>query len=133
MTVSTDTPSPPTPASAWQRTDAEGWPLLPPTLLTLHRTSPRDERSRQVVCKLDGAWVTDLLYGQEHTLEILPGTHELRLHNTLMWRTVRFTVRPGGHARFVVVNRAPAGFHALLLIIGVAPLVLEVRQLDARS
>ena len=133
MTAAIDTPPVPTPAPEWGSTDAHGWPLLPPTLLTLHRTSPRDEGSRQVVCKLDGAWVTDLLYGQEHTLEILPGTHELRLHNTLMWRTVRFRVQPGGHAHFTVVNRAPAGFYPLLLIIGVAPLVLEVRPLDART
>ena len=84
--------------------------------------------SRQVVCRLDGVWITDLLYGDERTIEVLPGEHELRLHNTLMWRTVRFTVAPGGHARFAVVNRAPAGFYALLLIIGVAPLVLEVQQ-----
>jgi hypothetical protein len=32
----------PTPVPEWGRTDAHGLPLLPPTLLTLHRTSPRD-------------------------------------------------------------------------------------------
>lgn len=127
MTAAIDTAPVPTPAPEWRNTDAQGWPLLPPTLLTVHRTSPRDEGSRQVVCKLDGVWITDLLYGEEHTVEVLPGDHELRLHNTLMWRTLRFTVAPGGHARFAVVNRAPAGFYALLLIIGVAPLVLEVQ------
>jgi hypothetical protein len=29
--------------------DQEGFPVLPPTLLTIHRTSPRDEQSRQIV------------------------------------------------------------------------------------
>lgn len=125
MSVSTDSPRPGA-ALEGLRTDDEGWPVLPPTLLTVHRRSPRDEGSRQIVCKLDGAWVTDLLYGQEFTLEVLPGAHELRVHNTLMWRTVRFTVAPGGHARVGVVNRAPIGFYALLLTIGVAPLLLEV-------
>ena len=81
------------------------------------------------VCKLDGRWVADLLYGQACTIEVPPGDHELRAHNTLMWRTCRVTVPPGGHAHVEVVNRAPAGFYALLLIIGVAPLVLEVRRL----
>lgn len=128
MTVVTDTTLGPATATASARhhTDEQGWPIVPPTLLTVHRRSPRDERSRQIVCKLDGTWVADVLFGQEHSVEILPGTHELRLHNTLMWRTVRFTVPPGGHARVGVVNRAPSGFHALLLFIGVAPLVLEV-------
>lgn len=131
MTAAIDTASVPAAAPEWRSTDAHGWPLLPPTLLTVHRTSPRDEGSRQVVCRLDGVWITDLLFGDEHTVEVLPGDHELRLHNTLMWRTVRFTVAPGGHARFAVVNRAPAGFYALLLIIGVAPLLLEVQQQSA--
>lgn len=127
MTDALDTLPGPAAAPGLRRTDEQGWPLLPPTLLTLRRTSPRDEGSRQIVCKLDGAWVADLLHGQEHTLEVLPGAHELLVHNTLMWRTVRFTVKPGGHAHVGVVNRAPVGFYALLLIVGVAPLVLEVK------
>jgi hypothetical protein len=122
------TPRPAGEGLEWRSTDAQGWPLLPPTLLTLHRTSPRDEGSRQVVCRLDGVRLADLLFGQQFTMEVLPGEHELRVHNTLMWRTLRFTVAPGGHARFGVVNRAPIGFYVLLLTIGVAPLVLEVER-----
>ena len=119
---------PPAVDPGWVTRDQDGWPLLPPTLLTIERTSPRDERSRQVVCKLDGKHVTDLLYGQACTIEILPGAHELRLHNTLMWRRLTFTASPGGHVHVSVVNRAPLGFYALLLVIGVAPLILEVER-----
>lgn len=132
MTVAIDTQPAPAAAPDWVRTDEHGWPVVPPTLITLHRTSPRDEGSRQVVCRLDGRWVADLLYGQACTVEVPPGTHELRVHNTLMWRTCRVTVAPGGHAHVELVNRAPAGFYALLLILGVAPLVLEVRSLGDR-
>ena len=133
MHAAIDTTPRPAPAPDWVRTDEHGWPVLPPTLITLHRTSPRDEGSRQVVCRVDGNWIAELLYGQEVTVEVPAGEHELRLHNTLMWRTCRVSVPPGGHAHVEVVNRAPAGFYAMLLIIGVAPLVLEVRSLGTRA
>ena len=77
--------------------DETGWPLVPPTLLTIHRTSLRDERSRQIVCKLDGEWVADLLYGHTRTCEIAPGRHTLRIHNTLIWKTLIFDAAPGSH------------------------------------
>jgi hypothetical protein len=108
--------------------DQDGWPLLPPTLVTVHRTSPCDEQSRQVVVRLDGRPVGELLYGQSLTIEVAPGRHELLAHNTLMWRRVAFDVAPGAHRHFTAVNRAPAGFHALLLVVGVAPLILTLEQ-----
>ena len=108
--------------------DEDGWPILPPTLVTVHRTSPRDEQSRQVVVHLDGRRVGELLYGQSLTVEVVPGRHELHAHNTLMWRRVAFHAVPGAHVHFTAVNRAPAGFYALLLVIGVAPLILTLEQ-----
>ena len=60
------------------------------------------------------------------TAEVAPGPHELLVHNTLMWRRVSFDALPGAHVHFTVVNRAPLGFYALLLVVGVAPLVLSV-------
>ena len=98
------------------------------TLLTIHRESPRDEQSRQVVCALDGRHVADLLYGQRCTIGIAPGEHHLKVHNTLMWRRARFEALPGHHVRFTVANHAPPGFHALLLVIGVAPLILSLQR-----
>jgi hypothetical protein len=116
----------PAPEAQSIRLDDGGWPLIPPTLLTIHRTSPKDERTRQIVCSLDGARLVELLYGQEHTHEILPGRHTLRVHNTLVWKTVHFEVVPGGHVHFTVWNRACFGFYPLLLVIGAAPLWLEL-------
>jgi hypothetical protein len=116
----------PEPATQSIPVDETGWPLIPPTLLTIHRTSARDERMRQIVCALDGKWLTELLYGEEHTHEILPGGHTLRVHNTLMWKTVSFDAVPGAHVHFTVCNRACFGFYPLLLLIGAAPLWLEL-------
>ena len=37
-----------------RRLDEEGWPVLKPTLLTIHRTSTEDVKTRQVIFSLDG-------------------------------------------------------------------------------
>ena len=72
------------------RLDEEGWPVLKPTLLTVHRTSPEDVKTRQVIFSLDGKKIGQLLYGESLTREIPPGRHSLRANNTLVWRTVEF-------------------------------------------
>ena len=78
------------------RVDQDGFPILPPTLLTIHRTSLRDEQTRQIVCALDGKRFGQVLFGQRLTIEILPGPHALRIHNTLVWKTAEFAAKPGG-------------------------------------
>lgn len=106
--------------------DAGGWPLIPPTLLTIHRTAEQDERSRQIVCSLDGVAIAELLFGHTRELEITPGRHAFRIYNTLVWKTVEFEAGPGAHVHFTVWNRAWAGYYVMLLMLGAAPLGLGV-------
>jgi hypothetical protein len=108
--------------------EISGWPVLPPTLLTIHRRSPADEQSRSILCALDGRPVADLLFGEAHTVEIPPGHHTLRVHNTLIWRTVDFEAEPGAHVHFTVWNIAPTGYYALIAFIGVAPIWLGLAR-----
>jgi hypothetical protein len=108
------------------RVDATGWPLIPPTRLTIHRTSELDEQTRQIICALDGRRFCQVLYGETVTCEIAPGEHVLRVHNTLVWKTLTFEVEPGGHAHFTVWNRALFGYFAMLAFLGSAPLGLGV-------
>jgi len=108
------------------RLDEQGWPLVPPTLLTIHRTSLRDEQSRQIVCSLDGKHLAELLYGQTRTCEISPGRHTLRIHNTLVWKTVVFDAAPGAHMQVTVWNRSWFGYYVMLFFVGAAPLGLGV-------
>jgi hypothetical protein len=115
-----------TPHPAAPVLDDLDWPVLPPTLLTVHRTSPADEGSRQIVCRLDDEPLVELLYGQSHTREILPGPHTLRVHNTLVRRSVTFEAPPGGHVHYTVANRAGRGYYVLVFLIGVAPLSLSL-------
>lgn len=97
--------------------------------LTVERISPEDVQQRQVVVALDGAPFAQLLYGQRVTRDIPPGRHRLRAHNTLVWRTVDFDVRPGEHLRFAAVNRAGPGTAALIALLGVGPLYVTLERL----
>ena len=103
--------------------DPDGFPILPPTLLTIHRTSPRDEQTRQIVCALDGKRFGQVLFGERLTVEIPPGQHALRIHNTLVWKTAAFGAEPGGHVHFTVWNRGWGEAHYLLIVfVGWSPL-----------
>lgn len=106
--------------------DATGWPVIPPTLLTIHRTSDQDERSRQIICSLDRVTIAELLFGQTREVEIPPGRHAFRVYNTLVWKTIEFDAAPGAHVHFTVWNRAWAGYYVMLLMLGAAPLGVGV-------
>jgi hypothetical protein len=108
--------------------DDSGWPLLAPTLLTIHRTSELDEMSRQIVYALDGQRLGELLFGHSRTHEIVPGPHRLRVHNTLVWQTLEFEAEPGEHVHFTVWNRAWGGYYVMMLFLGSSPLRLGVAR-----
>jgi hypothetical protein len=100
-----------------------------PARLTIHRTSPDDEGSpRQILCSLDGDYVGQLLHGQALTREIAAGSHRFTANNTLYWKTVPFTARPGEHVEFTVMNLAWGGtvMKMLFIFFGAAPLKLAV-------
>ena len=110
------------------RLDNDGFPLLRPTTLTIHRTSPEDARDRQIIMSLDGQKIATLLYGQRHTCEIVPGPHRLRANNTLVWRTVAFDAAPGEDVHFTCTNRAPRSLLYLLFLFGVGPMYVTLTK-----
>jgi hypothetical protein len=99
--------------------------------VTITRTSEDDFKSRQVIVSLDGTRVATLLWGDSITLDVQPGPHHLRFYNTLVWKNVAFTVTPGEHAFFEVINRAGLGTMTMTLLFGAGPLYLTVRRMDA--
>ena len=104
----------------------DGWPILRPTRLTIHRTSPLDAKDRQIIMSLDGKRLVTLLYGQTHTCEIPPGAHTLRANNTLVWKTVRFDATPGEDVHYTCTNRAPGSLLYLLVVFGVGPMYVTL-------
>ena len=45
--------------------------------------------------RLDAETRVTLLYGDAVTEEVQPGSHRLRIHNTLFWKTLTFAIEPG--------------------------------------
>jgi hypothetical protein len=100
-----------------------------PSSITITRTSEDDWKSRQLVVSIDGERVAELLWGDSVLHELAPGPHVLRVHNTLVWRTVRFTLGPGEQIFFEAVNRAAASTYFLLPIFGIGPLYVTLRRM----
>lgn len=98
----------------------------PPARLTIHRTSTRDEQSRQILCSLDGDYIGQLLFGRTLTKEIPPGPHTISINNTLFWKKVPISAKPGEHVQFTVWNQPFGGnvMRLLFIFIGAAPLKL---------
>jgi len=99
-------------------------------VLTVERRDPSDVRIRQIVVTLDGNPFATMLFGATVTRSISPGPHRLRIHNTLVWKNVRFDAAPGQHVRYRAVNRAGFGSAALLALLGAGPLYVTVERLD---
>ena len=96
--------------------------------ITVSRQSPDDVRIRQLVVSIDGKTTATILYGESMTREVEPGPHRLRVHNTLVWKTVDLELNPGDHARFTVVNRAGFGTYWMVGLLGAGPLYLTIRR-----
>ena len=101
-----------------------------PTSITVTRTSEDDWKSRQLIVSVDGTRIGELLWGDSVLHEIAPGPHVLRVHNTLVWRTVRFTLAPGQQVFFEAINRATRSTYLLLPILGIGPLYVTIRRMN---
>lgn len=95
-----------------------------PAKITVERVHPDDVRDRQIVVSLDGEHIGTLMYGKTLSLQVAPGPHKLKAHNTLFWKNLEVDLAPGEHARFEVLSRAGTGTLGLLGLLGVGPLFL---------
>lgn len=97
-------------------------------IVTLTRTASHDVGIRQVFVSIDGVQVAVLVHGQTAEVPVAPGPHRMRIHNTLVWKTVAFDAAPGEQIRFDIVNRAGLGTVALVATLGVGPIYLTVTR-----
>jgi len=98
------------------------------TLVTVCRTHRRDIGHRQIFVRIDGGPQVALRFGQSFTLEVQPGRHQLRAHNTLFWRTVTFHVEPGEHLEFLMINKGGPITLGIAAILGAAPVFLKIER-----
>lgn len=97
-------------------------------LITVSRDHPEDCEQRQVIVRLDEGLRVALVFGETVTVEVQPGAHHLRIHNTLFWKNIFFTIEPGEHLDFLVINRARWWTAGIVGVFGAAPLFLTVQQ-----
>lgn len=100
--------------------------------VTLSRTHPRDCGQRQVFARLDGGENVALLFGETITLDVSPGRHKLRVHNTLFWKNLEFSIEPGERLEFLIINSARWWTAGVVGVLGSAPLFLTVKQISVR-
>jgi hypothetical protein len=110
-----------------ERTPAE------PARITFCRQSPEDAGFREIFVSIDGESAAILEFGDTVTLEVRPGPHKIRAHNTLFWKTHHLVLRPGEHAKFIGINRTGAISFGLLFMLGAFPLYLTFEREGEKS
>jgi hypothetical protein len=100
-----------------------------PASVTATRTSEADVKTRQLIVWIDGRQVGDLLWGDSIRCDLEPGPHVLRVSNTLVWKTAKFTLRPGEQAYFEAVNRMGPGSVMMTMLFGAGPLYVTLKRM----
>jgi hypothetical protein len=96
--------------------------------ITIRRTSPEDAQQRQVIVRLDGEIVGELMYGDTLTIPVAPGHHRLKADNTWNWKTVEVDVAPGDQFKFQAVNRLGKLTWFLVSIFGAGPMYVSMER-----
>jgi len=76
---------------------------------------------------LDGERVARLLPGESVDLALTPGAHRLRVHNTLLSRSVTVEAAAGDELRFIAANSA-GWWTSLLGFLGSGPLKVALTR-----
>jgi hypothetical protein len=95
--------------------------------ITIRRTSPDDIQLRQIIVKLGGKPVAELMYGDTITFPVAPGRHRLRIDNTWNWKTLDLDVAPGDHLKFLTINRPGRFTWFLVGTLGAGPIYVSIQ------
>jgi hypothetical protein len=95
--------------------------------VTVHRTSSEDMQERELYVSIDGGPTAILSFGDSITMNVDPGRHRIRVHNTLSRRSAEFDAAPGDQVRFKAANVRGRNFGVLATFLGIGPMhtVLE--------
>jgi len=96
--------------------------------ITIRRESPEDVGFREIFVSMDGEQIAILKPYETFSLEVTPGPHRLRAHNTLFWKTHDLVLKSGEHAKFVAINKAGFGTFGFMTFLGASPLYLTFER-----
>jgi hypothetical protein len=102
-------------------------PQIPESQITIRRTSPEDVQLRQIIVKLDGQRVAELMYGGTVTIPVTPGHHKLRVDNTWNWKTLDLDLAPGDHLKFQTISRTGRFTWFLVGTLGAGPMYVSIQ------
>jgi hypothetical protein len=96
--------------------------------LTITRNTPHDFQDRQVFVFVDGEPWGKVRYGQPMTREIAPGTHEVRVNNTLLSDRLQFHAVAGEHVRLRCYNGMPRAGWLMMIFLHVTYLLVKIER-----
>ena len=96
--------------------------------VTFTRTHKKDVGQRQVIIAIDEGTKTTLMFGDTVALDVAPGDHVLKAHNTLVRKSMPFHVKAGEQVTFTLINHPGRFTLGFLALMGVAPLFLTIEE-----
>ena len=99
--------------------------------VSITRNHPEDVQDRVVKLWVDGEPAGRLLYGQTVTVDLSPGRHMVKAHNTLFGTTIEFDAAPGEEVRLSCENGLTGGGRLMVLMLGVAYLRVRLTRLPS--
>jgi hypothetical protein len=96
--------------------------------ITVARKSTEDVQQRQIVVKVDGERIGELMYGETMTVPVKAGRHELIVDNTWNRKKLEVDVRPGEHVTFQAVNKTGRFTWFLVGMFGAGPIYVSVAR-----
>jgi len=96
--------------------------------ITVTRKSEEDVQQRQIVVKVDGERVGELMFGETITIAVKAGRHELVVDNTWNWKKVDVDLAAGEQAKFRTMSRAGRFTWFLVGMLGAGPIYVSVER-----
>lgn len=100
----------------------DGTPQDAKAQITVTRNSPEDVQQRQVIVKLDGEKMGELMYGETLTMPVSAGHHRLQVDNTWKRKTVELDIAAGEHAKYKATSKAGRFMSFLAETLGGGPM-----------
>jgi hypothetical protein len=102
--------------------------VQPQTAILLRRNSAQDFQDRQIYVWVDEEPLGKIRYGQSITHPVEPGEHTIRVFNTLLSQTLKFTAAPGEQVRFQCGNGMPTAGWLMMIFLHVTYLRVWVAR-----